>query len=340
MSFLLVNSKGLPFTSPAPSGYGPTDLQDAYNLPSDTNGKGMTVALVDAYDDPNAEADMAVYRSTFGLPKCTTANGCFKKVAQRGGTHYPNPNPGWAVETSLDLDMVSAICPNCHILLVEADGGQIGNLSKAVGTAGKLGADAISNSYDNRIKDREIKLNEKYFNQPGVAITVASGDWGFDNFRAFPTSSQYVTAVGGTALTRSQGGRGWNETAWSGSGSGCAPFAPKPDWQTDTGCKTRTYTDVAAVASPGTGVAVYDTYQQGGWLVVGGTSASSPIIASVYALAGSNVMYGSRVYMNPGKLFDVTTGSNGSCSPSYLCTAKVGYDGPTGLGTPNGIGDF
>src|SRR5207249_5994853 len=132
LSYVLVDAHGRVFNSPTPSGYGPADLQDAYKLPSGTNGKGMTVALVDAYDDPNAEADLAVYRSTFGLPACTTANGCFKKVAQRGGTNYPDPRANWAVEISLDLDMVSAICPLCNILLVEADGGQIDNLSQAV----------------------------------------------------------------------------------------------------------------------------------------------------------------------------------------------------------------
>jgi subtilase family serine protease len=340
MSLVMVDAHGRTFNSPAPSGLGPADLQDAYKLPSATNGKGMTVALVDAYDDPNAEADLAVYRSTFGLPPCTTDNGCFKKVAQRGGTHYPDPSTGWALEISLDLDMVSAICPNCNILLVEADGGQIGNLSQSVATAVSLGADAVSNSYGNRDRPRNEKLNDKYWNHPGVAITAASGDWGYNNYRNFPAQSQYVTSVGGTALTRTQNGRGWTETAWGGAGSGCGPFAPKPAWQTDTGCANRAYTDVAADASPSSGVAVYDSYPSGSWHIVGGTSASSPIIASVYALAGANVQYGSRVYMNPGKLFDVTTGSNGTCSPAYLCTAGPGYDGPTGLGTPNGIGDF
>ncbi len=340
MSLVMVDAHGRMFNSPAPSGLGPADLQDAYKLPSATEGKGMKVALVDAYDDPNAEADLAVYRSTFGLPPCTTQNGCFKKVSQRGDTNYPPPNSGWALEISLDLDMVSAICPKCHILLVEADGGQIGNLGHAVNTAVRMGADAVSNSYGNRDKPRNAKLDERYFDHPGVAITVASGDWGYQNYRNFPAQSEFVTSVGGTALTRSQNGRGWTETAWSGTGSGCGTFAPKPAWQTDTGCANRSYTDVAAVASPGTGVAVYDSYPSGTWHVVGGTSASSPIIAGVYALAGANVQYGSRVYMNPGKLFDVTSGSNGTCSPKYLCTAGAGYDGPTGLGTPNGIGDF
>jgi hypothetical protein len=236
--------------------------------------------------------------------------------------------------------MVSAICPNCKIVLVEAYGGRIKALGKGENEAVAMGADAVSNSYDNRTKDRNVHLNEKYYNHPGVAITVASGDWSYDDYHTFPTSSQYVIAVGGTYLTRDQSQRGWKETAWSGSGSGCSAQFPKPKWQTDKGCTGRTYSDVAADASPTSGAAVYDTFGYGGWIVVGGTSEASPIIASVFALAGDSITYGKRVYQNPDQLFDVTSGSNGSCGGSYLCTAGVGYDGPTGLGTPNGIGDF
>jgi subtilase family serine protease len=338
MSFILVGKDGRPFTSPTPNGLGPADFQDAYNLPSSDHGSGMTVALIDAYHDPNAEADLAVYRSTYGLPACTSKNGCFKQVDANGGTNWPRTNTGWAVETSLDVDMVSAICPNCNILLVEAYGGWIGGLGKAVNTAVKLGADAVSNSYENRTKPRDLNLDEKYYNHPGVAITVSSGDAGYNNFRQFPASSQYVIAVGGTHLQRDGSQRGWSETAWAGSGSECAKYDAKPAWQTDTGCSMRTVADVSADASGG--AAIYDTFGQGGWLIVGGTSESSPIIASVFALAGDSVTYAKRVYQNPGKLFDVTSGSNGSCGGSYLCTAGTGYDGPTGLGTPNGIGDF
>jgi subtilase family serine protease len=340
LSLVLVNRDGTPFTSPNPAGLGPADFQDAYKLPSSDHGKGMTVALVDAYHDPNAESDLAVYRSTYGLPPCTSGNGCFKQVDANGGTNWPRTNTGWALETSLDVDMVSAICPKCNILLVEAYGGWIGGLGKAVNTAVKLGAIAVSNSYENRTKPRDLNLDEKYYNHPGVAITVASGDAGYNNFRQFPASSQYVIAVGGTFLTRDGSKRGWHETAWSGSGSECAIYDQKPAWQTDTDCNMRTVADVSADASPGSGAAVYDTFGQGGWLVVGGTSESSPIIAAVFGLAGDKVTYAERLYQDPGKLFDVTSGTNGSCGGSYLCTAGTGYDGPTGLGTPNGIGDF
>ncbi|GAC1356558.1 MAG: peptidase S8 [Ktedonobacteraceae bacterium] len=328
----------------SPAGYNPADLQSAYNLPSANAGSGQTVGIVDAYDDPKAESDLGVYRSQFGLPPCTTANGCFRKVNQSGGTKYPKANGGWAQEISLDLDMVSAICPNCHILLVEASSSSLTNLGTAVNEAAKLGANEISNSYGGGESSSDTSYDTSYYNHPGIAITVSSGDSGYGV--QYPAASQYVTAVGGTTLTRNSGtARGWSETAWSGAGSGCSAYDPKPSWQKDTGCSKRTVADVSAVADPNTGVSVYDSYSyqgQSGWLVFGGTSVASPIIASVYALAGnaSIVTYGSYPYSHTSNLNDVTSGSNGSCGGSYLCTAGTGYDGPTGNGTPNGSGGF
>jgi len=326
-----------------PVGYQPADLQSAYNLTdaSSTKGAGETVAIVDAYDDPNAESDLQTYRSQFGLPACTTANGCFKKVNQRGGTSYPNPDSGWALEISLDLDMVSAICPECNILLVESDDNSFDNLGTAVNyAAGTSGVAAISNSYGGGEFSGETSYESSYYDHTGVAVTVSSGDSGYGV--EFPAASRYVTAVGGTSLTGSGGG--WSESAWSGAGSGCSAYITKPSWQTDSGCSRRTVTDVSADADPNTGVAVYDSYRQSGWLQVGGTSASSPLIASVYALGGntSSINDGSSPYghAKDGTLYDVTSGSNGTCSPSYLCTAGTGYDGPTGLGTPRGTGAF
>jgi len=328
-----------------PSGYNPPDLQSAYNLPPNTattwTPNGKTVAIVDAYDDPKAESDLGVYRSKESLPACTTSNGCFRKVNQSGGTRYPRGNAGWAEEISLDLDMVSAICPNCKILLVEATSATFSNLSAAEDTAAKLGASAISNSYGGSEWSTETSYDTHY-NHPGVAITVSSGDSGYGV--QYPAASSYVTAVGGTSLKRdSTSTRGWSETAWSGAGSGCSAYETKPTWQTDTGCSKRTVADVSADADPYTGVSVYDTYGNvGGWLVFGGTSVASPIIASVYALAGntSTVNYGSYPYSKTSSLYDITSGSNGSCGGSYLCTAGPGYDGPTGLGTPNGTVGF
>jgi subtilase family serine protease len=326
----------------SPQGLNPPQLQNAYKLPSSTAGAGQTVAIVDAFDDPNAESDLAVYRAQFGLPACTTANGCFRKVNQSGGTTPPAPDVGWAEEISLDLDMVSAACPNCKILLVETTNNSFANLAAGVDRAALMGANAISNSYGGSEYSAEV-TDQSHYNHPGHAITVSSGDGGFGV--EFPAASQYVTAVGGTSLRTAANARGWTETAWSGAGSGCSRYVAKPSWQHDAGCARRTVADVSAVADPNTGVSVYDTYGGvGGWLVFGGTSASAPLIASVYALAGNagSVNYGSFPYSHTASLFDVTSGRNGRCSASarYLCTAGTGYDGPTGLGTPNGTGGF
>ncbi|GHO62766.1 peptidase S8 [Ktedonobacter sp. SOSP1-52] len=333
-------SQGLTPKASSPSGLNPADLQAAYNLPSATAGSGQTIAIVDAYNDPNAESDLAVYRSQFGLPACTTANGCFRKVDQNGGTNYPRGNSGWAEEIALDLDMVSAICPNCHILLVEASSNSFTNLGTAVNTAVSLGANAVSNSYGGSESSGESS-SASYYNHPGHIITASSGDGGYGV--EVPAAYNTVVAVGGTSLSRSSTTRGWTETAWSGAGSGCSAYITKPSWQSDSGCARRTVADVSAVANPNTGVSVYDTYGQGsGWMVFGGTSVASPIIASVYGLAGnaSSVNAASSLYSHTGSLYDVTSGSNGSCGGSYLCTATTGYDGPTGLGTPNGTGAF
>jgi subtilase family serine protease len=344
-----------PFASSWTSGYGAADLQAAYKLPSSSAGSGQpVVAIVDAYDDPKAESDLGVYRNQFGLPACTTSNGCFRKVNQAGGTRYPRGNAGWAEEISLDLDMVSAICPNCKILLVEATSPTFSNLAAAEDTAAKLGANAISNSYGGSEWSTE-KSYDSHYNHPGVAITVSSGDSGYGV--QYPAASPYVTAVGGTSLTSSGTGSGrtWSETAWSGAGSGCSAYEPQQTWQTEQLtlsqeqlCSNRIVADVSAVADPNTGVAVYDTYGNvGGWLVFGGTSVASPIIASTFALAGpisSSTTYAQVPYTaylsNPSVLNDIKGGSNGSCGGSYLCTAGPGYDGPTGLGTPNGTGAF
>ncbi len=324
-----------------PNGYGPADLQSAYALPSATTGSGKTVAIVDAFDNPNAEADLSVYRAQFGLPPCTTANGCFRKVNQNGlAGPLPAPNAGWAAEISLDIQMVSAVCPNCQILLVEATTNLTSDLFTAINTAVNLGATYVSNSYGAAEYTAQTQ-DDAFLNHPGVVITASSGDDGFG--LSFPASSQYVTAVGGTSLVRSGGGRGWTETAWSGAGSGCSAFEAKPVFQADPGCARRTVADVSAVGDPRTGVAVYDTFQAPGWQVFGGTSVSAPIIASVYALAGnpvSNSYPNAYPYATPSALNDVTSGSNGTCATPYLCTATAGYDGPTGLGTPNGVRAF
>ncbi|UIR20379.1 putative Ig domain-containing protein [Streptomyces spinosirectus] len=330
----------------APSGLGPANLHSAYNLPS-TGGSGMTVAVVDAYNDPNAASDLATYRSQFGLSACTKANGCFKQVSQTGSTtSLPSNDSGWAGEEALDIDMVSAVCPNCSIILVEANSANDTDLGTAENEAVALGAKVVSNSWGGSEASSQTSEDTSYFKHPGVAITVSAGDE--DYGAEYPATSQYVTAVGGTALSTSSNSRGWTESVWKtssseGTGSGCSAYDPKPSWQTDTGCSKRMESDVSAVADPATGVAVYDTYGGSGWAVYGGTSASAPIIAGVYALAGtpgSGDYPAKYPYSHTGNLYDVTSGNNGSCSTSYFCTARTGYDGPTGWGTPNGTTAF
>ena len=320
-----------------PRGYGSSDIRSAYALTS-AKGGGRTVAIADAYDDPTAEADLGVYRKQYGLPACTTLNGCFKKVSQTGTTAYPRADAGWATEISLDLDMVSATCPDCHILLVEARSTSFSDLGAAVNYAAKQGVAAISNSYGGS----DTSATSAY-NHPGIAITASTGDAGYGV--ESPASFSSVVAVGGTSLSRAATTRGWSEKAWSGAGSGCSKLNAKPSWQTSlTQCSGKANADVSAVADPKTGVAVYDsTPYQGasGWQVYGGTSASSPIIASVYAMGGNLAGYpASRTWSRASSLFDVTSGSNGTCAPAVLCTSKAGWDGPTGLGTPNGVTAF
>jgi Subtilase family len=311
-------------------------LQSAYQLATAAASRGgnQTVALVDAFDDPNAEPDLAVYREQYGLPPCTTANGCFRKVNQDGDpAPLPPPDASWALEISLDLDMVSAVCPHCHILLAEADDNQDVNLAATVATAAHLGATEISNSYGGPEFAGETAL-EPFYDQPGIAVTASAGDGGYGTL--YPAASANVTSVGGTSLYPSSSNRGWAETAWDGTGSGCSTQIPKPAWQHD-GCTHRTDNDVAATASPDNPVAVRDTFAEPGWIAVAGTSVSSPIVAGVYALIGSADQSpgGSWFYSHKNDLFPVTTGSNGTCSPAYLCTAGPGYNGPTGLGTPD-----
>ncbi len=332
-------------TSPSTGAYVPADLQAAYALAT-SGGVGRTVAIVDALDNPSAEADLAAYRSRFGLPACTTANGCFRKANQSGASSpLPKGDTGWGQEIDLDLQMASAACPNCRLVLVEANSTSFADLAAGVDTAANvLHANAISNSYGGSEFSSETSASyEGHYNHPGVAITVSSGDNGYGV--EFPAASRYVTAVGGTSLSRATSSRGWTEAAWSGAGSGCSAYVAKPSWQTDSGCGMRTVADVSAVADPNTGVAVYDSYGSTGganWYVFGGTSVAAPIVAGVYALAGNTagVSDASALYSRRTSLNDATTGSNGTCTVAYLCAAQVGYDGPTGLGTPKGTAAF
>ncbi|GAA1232731.1 S53 family peptidase [Oryzihumus leptocrescens] len=337
-AIVVTDAAGKPVANATPSGLGPSDIRSAYGLTSASSG-GRTVAIVDAYNDPTAEADLGVYRSQYGLPACTTANGCFRKVSQTGSTtSLPKTDAGWATEISLDLDMVSAACPDCKILLVEASSASFSNLGAAVNYAATQGVSAISNSYGG---SDSSQLSA--YDHPGIAITASTGDNGYGV--ESPASFDTVVAVGGTSLTKASNSRGWSESAWSGAGSGCSTLNAKPSWQTSaTQCSGKANADVSAVADPNTGVAVYDsTLYQGrsGWQVYGGTSASSPIVASVYALSGNTSGYpASYTWAHTSGLNDVTSGSNGTCTTTVWCHAGTGWDGPTGLGTPNGTSAF
>ena len=329
-----------------PPGYSPAALRNAYRLAkiSPIRGQGRTIAIVDAFNDPNAGSDLAVYRKQFHLPPCFKATGCLRIVNQNGAKHpLPAARADWALEISLDLDMVSAICPRCRILLVEAKDDLANNLGAAVDRAVKMGAKFVSNSWGGP-EFRGQNYYSHFFNHPGRAITFASGDLGFGP--TFPADLQYVTSVGGTRLVRQTGGRGWSESVWGSSASGCSNGEAKPSWQladfkSHGGCLTRTENDVAAVADPFRGVAVYDSFhKRRHWHVVGGTSASTPIITAIYALAGNpktRTYPAQYPYLRTGRFFDVTRGANGTCSRFYLCHGVSGYDGPTGLGTPNGV---
>jgi hypothetical protein len=332
----------------APQPGTPAYLQQAYDLSflSESAGTAETVAIVDAFDDPNAESDLDVYRAEFGLPSCTSANGCFTKVDQNGGMNYPAVDTGWELEISLDLDAVSALCPNCHIDLVEAASAGTSDLAAAELEADDLGANVISDSWDLPLSGREARQ----FPQTGdytfenVTTVAASGDAGYPGTATndFPAALPDVTAAGGTTLEPASASgeasaRGFTESAWSDAGSGCNLGASKPAWQTDTGCTGRSYADISADADPDTGMQVYDS-EDGGWVVVGGTSEATPLIAAYYALLGSAAQGPSWAYANASLLNDPSTGSNGACaaSISYICDAGAGYDGPTGVGSISG----
>lgn len=359
-------------------GYSPQALWSAYGLrPLEGKNPG-TVAIVDAYHAPTLEADVATYRARYHLPPCTTASGCFLQVSERGDKHYPKVNKDWAVETSLDAEMVSALCPHCHIIVVEADAPSLMDLMISEQQAASYHPTAISNSwgspetkptkaapcspdaklygYCQTERDAMNELGLAFW-YPGIVVTVSSGDDGYG--ASFPADSPYVIAVGGTSLRKDPSSpRGWKEVVWEGSGSGCSYYMNKPAWQNDRLCANRTISDVAFDADPYTGVAVYDSTPyyshkhhkwMRGWIDVGGTSVGAPAIAAIYGLANNTRSMprgaGAFLYEHSGDLFDVTHGTNapnmrGYHKRLYLIEGRQGYDAPTGLGTPKGLGAF
>lgn len=389
------------YTTPREGSLTPSELHTAYSLPSSTAAEStQTIGIVDAYNDEKAEQDLAKYDTQFGLRECTKTNGCFSKVNGKGkASPLPEANAGWAGEISTDIETAHGVCPNCSILLVEANNSSFLSLEEAEETAVRLGATEISNSYGST--GEEPPTDSPAFNHPGIVVTASAGDSGYLNWleqpgtraAVYPASSPHVVAVGGTRLLLEAGGKWSSESVWNdggetsgvaeghgAAGGGCSVPFTAPVWQkhlpnwSEVGCRTkRAVSDVSADADPYTGVAVYDSTEFEhikGWAVYGGTSVASPIIAATFALAGGahGVAYPARtLYENeataPSTLHDVIKGSNAECTKPFeskhgasgcpapseeaasclqkaICLAGSGYDGPTGLGTPDGIGAF
>ncbi len=334
---------------PPDTALGPEQIQDAYDLPD--SGEGQTIAIVDAGGYENAESDLAQFRDYYNLPECSSDNGCFTKLDQNGGTDYPAEDPDWSIETALDLDAVSAACPKCNLLLVEGDSASLDDLGTATDTAADQdGVVAISNSYGVEGEDPSETDYDHYYDHPGIAVTASSGDTGF--VTNWPATSPKVAGIGGTTLTQNDSDRGWKETVWGsesggdGAGSGCSAYEPRPDYQQgiaalDKNCPdNKGSADISADADPATGLGIYNTSGQSGWAQYGGTSLSAPLTAAMYGLAGTPTpdTYPVQYPYNtkPAHLNDVTKGANGSCG-NALCEAENGWDGPTGLGTPDGV---
>jgi subtilase family serine protease len=327
--------------SRVPFGYTPEQVRSAYGfdqIPS--QGDGQVIGIVDAFDDPSVESDLAVFTNTFNLPPCTVGNGCLTVVFASGTR--PITNTSWSMETSLDVQWAHAIAPNAKILLVEAKNGTMGALLGAVPVAVKNGANIVSMSWGSASEfSLEVALDQFLFNNPNVTYLAASGDSGHNMF-GYPAASPLVVSVGGTTLKLDATGNILSETAWFGSGGGISRFYPEPAYQNGfQNSGFRGIPDIAYNANPSTGVPVFDS-QSGNWLQVGGTSASAPQWAALTALANSmraangkssiGSSFHTAVYSNSTDLFDITKGLNGFCGA--LCMAGAGYDFVTGLGSP------
>ncbi len=385
-----VAGAGAALVGPA-GGLTPEDLASAYGYTPTADGTGETVGIVDAFDDPSIASDLAEFDTHYGLPACTTENGCLRKVGQSGGSVPAADTSGWSVEIALDVETVHAACPNCHILLVESNNNSIANLATATNRAVALGASVVSNSYGGP-ESFEGASERSAYDHPGVPILASTGDDGYYNWLDSSTNLQQdaelqmanspaalpsVISVGGTTLELNPNGTRASETAWDEAGGGCSKVFEAQQWQQNvagfafTGCgKKRLDADVSAVADPNTGLDIYDTYDCGaecegldeGWETIGGTSLAAPFISSLYALAGGGhgLPYPAVTLYGQAARFDVTEGGNGACEGEAFeckginslgfgrvdcegtteCDAGAGYDGPTGVGTPEGLGLF
>jgi subtilase family serine protease len=356
-SHVVVGPNGRPVTGGQPTGYGPNQFLGAYGLGSGAVASKSVIAIVDAYDQPNITKDLSTYSKQYGLIQlgscavstATAALPCFQKVGQNGGVRYPATNAGWALEISLDVETAHAVCQNCSIVLVEANSNSYADLFSAFDTAVGLGANVISNSYGSAEFSTETGYDFHFSNavNSGAAVTFSSGDGGYGT--EYPAASPFVTAVGGTTLKLDSANNWLSESAWKGAGSGCSAFEAQSAFQASlglSGCSGRMVADVSADADPSTGASVYDSINfqgQSGWFKVGGTSLASPIIAASYALANnaSTISPANQyLYSHISFLRDILSGTNGTCSVSFLCNSGAGFDGPTGLGTPLGLGAF
>lgn len=343
--------------SAGPIGLSPAQVANFYGFNGISNqGEGQTIGIIDAYDDPNIESDLGVFSNAFGLPSCTSQNGCFKKIY--AGRKKPPTNAGWSLEMALDVEWAHAIAPKAKIILVEAASNKLSDLMRAVDVAVSNGAKIVSMSFGGSEFSSETNY-DSHFNVPGVTFTASSGDGG--NGVEYPAASPYVVSVGGTTMSTDSTGTYLGETAWSGSGGGQSTYESEPVYQTTYPIPfgyNRGVPDVAYGADPNTGFAIYSSvtyYGQSGWFQVGGTSAGAPQWAALFAIAnssrvasGKNVISGTdtAVYKAATSAYgadfhDILTGTNGICTP--LCTATPGYDYVTGLGSlvaPNLVSTF
>jgi subtilase family serine protease len=315
------------------SGLSPTNIDRVYGFPTSTlAGSGKTIAIVDAYDDPTAESDLASFSNQWGLPSCTTANGCFTKVDQYGWPYPPQSNAGWALEISLDIQWAHAVAPGAHLMLVEASSNSMSDLMTADQYAGSNGASYVSNSWGGSEFSGETAYDSAFSGSARYFASTGDQAGAVD----YPATSPNVVAVGGTSLKFTSNGALSSETAWSSGGGGCSTVEPAPADQSSfgqyakVGCAHRAVPDVSLDADPNSGVAVYDStpvYGGSGWWTIGGTSVGAPIWAAESAVAGISVnpqtLYSSPP---PPSIRDITGGSNGH-------PALVGYDLATGLGS-------
>jgi hypothetical protein len=324
-----------------------------YNVPPVTGSP--TVAIVTAGHYPYTRASMDYYRTQMQLPPCTT---CFLELNQY---NQKGPLPtwtgdGWGGETDLDVQMVSAICPTCNIVLVEAESDSTSDLEAAVSVAAR-NAHWVSMSWGSPEMPTDVNRNSTYVDASSKwhdLYVAGTGDWGYGAGNLlYPSTSPNVVGAGGTApLPDAASARGFSETAWINAGSGCSAYQAKPAWQSalpgaGTGCTTKGSADVSAVAGSNTaqtvGVQVWSNAI--GWSIYRGTSVATPIIATMYAIAGNqtapNAPY-TNAAAHPEWVNDITSGSTTNCPAGdvRLCTATTGWDGPTGLGTPANVNLF